>query len=54
MEPYLTDDKYKKVNLPVTEKLGREIIVFPTGMQICRDNIYKFRDLYDEFMIKNT
>ncbi|MEK9895826.1 MAG: DegT/DnrJ/EryC1/StrS family aminotransferase, partial [Burkholderiaceae bacterium] len=47
LEPYCNDEKYTQCNLPITEKVSAEIIVFPNGNQIKPDDITFFVKLIE-------
>lgn len=56
MQPYLSEEKYIKVNLDNTETIASEILIFPTGQQMKTDDVSFIRDLYLKFTenVKNT
>ena len=49
LEPYRSDDKFRDLALSNTEKLAREIVVFPTGTQINENEIKAFASMFYEF-----
>ena len=51
LEPYCNDEKYTQCNLPITEKVSAEIIVFPNGNQIKPDDITFFVKLIEGFWL---
>jgi len=54
MEPYHSDPRYESIYLPNTETLASEMIIFPTGEQIQESDVYKFADLYTNFINSHT
>ena len=46
MEPYASHEQYHSLNLPNTEKISSEIVVFPTGRQLTKTNVKEFAELY--------
>lgn len=53
MEPYASHDQYRSLNLPNTEKISSEIVVFPTGRQLTETNVKELADLYGIFRDQN-
>ena len=49
LEPYRSDEKFRDLVLNNTEKLAREIVVFPTGTQINEKEIKVFATMFYEF-----
>ena len=52
MEPYRSDSRYSVLELPTTEILTAETVVFPTGSQLNNNEVKHFADLYLEFWKK--
>ena len=49
LEPYISEKKYSDLNLPNTEKISSEIIVFPNGYQISEKDILLFFKKFRSF-----
>jgi dTDP-4-amino-4,6-dideoxygalactose transaminase len=53
MEPYKSCEKYDSINLPNTEQISSEIVIFPTGKQVTTDDIHGFAQLFESFINQN-
>ena len=53
MEPYNSSKKYDSINLPNTEQISSEIVIFPTGKQVTREDIHGFAQLFESFINQN-
>ena len=53
MEPYQSCEKYDSVNLPNTEQISSEIVIFPTGKQVTTVDIHGFAKLFESFINQN-
>jgi dTDP-4-amino-4,6-dideoxygalactose transaminase len=53
MEPYQSCEKYNSVNLPNTEQISSELVIFPTGKQVSTDDIHGFAKLFESFLNQN-
>ena len=49
MQPYVSKEQYRGLNLDNTEKISSEILVFPTGNQVRYSCIKNFADIYLKF-----
>ncbi len=45
MEPYLTDDFYKNIALPITDEVCKEVLALPTGKNVNENDIKHICDL---------
>lgn len=50
MEPYRSSKKYASINLPNTEQISSEIVIFPTGKQVNSVDIHGFAKLFESFI----
>ena len=53
MEPYQSCEKYDCVNLPNTEQISSEIVIFPTGKQVSTVDIQGFAQVFESFINQN-
>lgn len=53
MEPYCSSKNYTSLELPNTDKISSEIIIFPTGNQVSYEDIKNFAKLFKDFLRKN-
>lgn len=53
MEPYQSCEKYESINLPNTEQISPEIVIFPTGKQVTAEDIQNFSQLFENFVNQN-
>ena len=53
MEPYKSSEKYDLINLPNTEQISSEILIFPTGKQVNTVDIREFAKLFESFFNQN-
>lgn len=54
MEPYKSTEKYKSLKLPITEKISSEIVIFPTGKQLTKEDVKHFAKLFERFITLNS
>ena len=50
MEPYESCEKYDSINLPNTEQISSEVVIFPTGKQVTTENIHNFAQMFESFI----
>lgn len=53
MEPYLSDDFYKMISLPITEDICKMVLALPTNKNVCEDDIKQICSIID-FAGKNA
>ena len=53
MEPYRSCEKYDSANLPNTEQISSEIVIFPTGKQVSTYDIHGFAEKFESFINQN-
>ncbi len=53
MEPYLSDDFYEMISLPITEDICKMVLALPTNKNVCEDDIKQICSIID-FAGKNA